>query len=242
MNEEPPKLSLLSGNLDKASIWYEKTPWMRALIQTLPSFPPEFGGIGAGGPIDTLLAFRGSQIARQRLEEMISHVSTRLEYVEDASLARSFLQSDEFFDILRESIRIVAKTSSEEKRARIAAFLSHAILSARVGDVSEQILHDLDLLKDFHLAIIDKVPEASIPSVHNQTNSTLGRLQIDLHLLKAKAGLEQSIFNKGIADLIARGFIRAESVGTTYGHGDILEYRPTGYLRLFRNSVQKEIP
>jgi hypothetical protein len=242
MDEEPTKLSPLSGKLDEASVWYEKTFWLRAVIQGLPSLPPEVGGLSIGGPIDTLLASRGSQIARKRLEELIFQVSRRLESVEEGSLDRSFLQSDEFFDILRESIRIAARTSSEEKRVRIAAFLAGAILEARVGDLSEQILHDLDLLKDFHLAIIDRVPEASVPSILNKTNSTLGPLQISLHLLKEKSGLEQSIFNKGIADLIARGFIRAESVGTTYGHGDVLEYRSTGYLRLFRDAIQNRIP
>lgn len=235
--EHNEQSSFALGWLQIALTLYERKPLIRAIVQALPSIPAEYGGFSFGSSIDTLLASKGANIWRSRLEGFVENLAVRLDQVECKAIHRAFLDSTEFFDILVGSVRVAINTRSEEKRKQVANFLGGVISSAEVGDISEQVLTDLELLKDFHIILILKLPEAMVPNVLRKNEAAVKDMIIDPHLLREKANLDWGVFNKGWSDLVSRGFISTYSEATVWGGGSVDTYRPTKYLHIFKAAV-----
>jgi predicted RNA-binding protein with EMAP domain len=220
------------GLVDRMLAWYGSQPWLRAVIQAIP-----YGG----GPADTLLAWRALNLNKRRVEELFGNISERLSSVEESSLDKEFLQSEQFFDLLRNCADIVAKTSSEYKRKHVADFLAGTIVRGQVHDLSQQIAEDLRVIQDFHLRIITSLPRSLIPNVLRTEGEREKDKIIDFHKLREIVGMEWGMFNKSISDLERFGFIRYTSEATSWVDGDIRTCRPTHYLAVFNNEVSASV-
>lgn len=93
---------------------YEKEPILRALIQFLFPF---------GGPTDFLLAWKATNSYQRRVQALLESVVLSVSNLEERTLNKEFLYSEEFFELLGTCIEIVARTVSENKRRHVAAFL-----------------------------------------------------------------------------------------------------------------------
>lgn len=216
------------GLVDRMLAWYESQPWLRAVIQAIP-----FGG----GSADTLLAWRALNLNKRRVEELLVNISERLSSVEESSLDGEFLQSEQFFDLLRNCADIVARTSSEYKRKHVADFLTGTIVRGQVHDLSQQIAEDLRVIQDFHLQIITSLPQSLVPNVLRSEDIREVDKVIDFHKLREIVGMGWGVFNKGISDLERLGFIRYRSEATSWVDGDVRTCRPTHYLAIFNDAV-----
>lgn len=215
--------------IDKMFVWYESQPWFRAVIQSIP--------IG-GGSADTILAWRGTNINKQRIKELFDNVSEKLSSVEDSKLNKEFLKSDEFFDLLRDCAETATRSSNQQKRKYVADFLAGTIEQGCINDLSQQIVEDLKVIQDFHLQIIIFLPQNLVPYPLSPIDKTASYKIIDLHKLREAVGMDWGMFNKGISDLERFGFINYDSVGTTLSDGDMRVCRPSEYLTIFQNAIK----
>ncbi len=202
--------------IDKMLVLYESQPWMRAIVQAVP---------WAGGSVDTLLAWRAIYLNKQRVEELFSNISERLSNIEESTLNEDFLQSEEFFELLRSCIDVVSRTASEYKRNYVADFLAGTIKRSEIHDLSLQIAEDLRVLQDLHLHILSLLPEKA------------GTI-INFHEVREKAAMDWSIFNKGTSDLERLGFIRLDSDDSLFnGGGHFMVHRVAQYTVIFKKST-----
>jgi hypothetical protein len=121
---------------------YEKEPILRAIIQLLFPF---------GGPTDFLLAWKATNSYQRRVQALLESVVLSVSNLEERTLNKEFLYSEEFFELLGTCVEIVARTVSENKRKHVAAFLVGTIKKGQTRDLSQQIAEDLRALQDFHL-------------------------------------------------------------------------------------------
>lgn len=75
-------------------IEYEQSYFFRAIVQAVPY----------GGSLDMLLAGRAAEINKQRLEELMSNLSQRLDVMDQSVIRHVYLASEAFFDLLRSAV------------------------------------------------------------------------------------------------------------------------------------------
>lgn len=196
--------------------WYERATWLRALVQLPPG----------GGSVDVVLAGKAAALNQQRVEELLSEVSSRLETQDEMKLDKHFLTSEEFFEVFRTAAEIVARSASAEKRRVVAAYLSDTIANAVVTDLSNQVLEDMRFMQPVHLQVL-----AALPAVANQVVSKVNPPE---QLQKMPA----SVYEKTMSDLERYGFIRynTSGIGTLGGGGG--HWETTDYIRVFREHVK----
>ena len=142
------KLQVRNNPIDRTLAWYEAQPWLRALVQTVP--------IG-GGSVDTLPAWRGTQLDQQRVEELFKNVSEKLSRIEEGDLPQDVLQSEEYFEVFRTCAETAAHTASQSKRERVADFLAGTLLHG-LDDLTAQFAEDLKVLQEVHLYVMAQFP------------------------------------------------------------------------------------
>jgi len=207
---------------------YEKEPILRAMVQLLFPF---------GGPTDFLLAWKATNSYQRRVQALLESVVLSVSNLEERTLNKKFLYSEEFFELLGTSIEIVARTVSENKRRQVAAFLVGTIKRGETHDLSQQIAEDLRVLQHFHLQMLASLPESLIPNILAPVAERASDRVIDLHKLRAIVDIDWAVFNKGRTDLERLGFIRYDSEATGWVGGDMGNYRTTGYFTIFKDSL-----
>jgi hypothetical protein len=207
---------------------YEKEPILRALLQLLFPF---------GGPTDFLLAWKATNLYQRRVQALLETVVLNVSNLEERSLNKEFLYSEEFLELLGTCIEIVAPTASENKRKHVAAFLVGTIKRGKTHDLSQQIAEDLRVLQDFHLQMLASVPDSLVPNVLAPVDEGASYRVIDLHKLRAIVDMDWAVFSKGRTDLERLGFIRYDSEATAWAGGDIGNYRITAYFTIFKDSL-----
>ena len=199
------------SGIDKILLWYERQPWLRAIIQ-IP-----FGG----GSADTLLAWRAKGLNEKRFENLISNLSKQLLTLKESALNKDFLQSEEFFEIFRTSVEAAIRTASDYKRKYIAKFLAGTIKRGNINDLSQQMAEDIKELQDFHLHILDYLPtETDVP-----VNA------------EGPKGMLREVFNKGCTDLEKMGFIHLDNSGIGKLDSGTPTLKTTNYLVTFKKAV-----
>ena len=203
------------GSFQKIIAWYEKQPWLRAVVQAAYL-----------GPADTLLAGIAAKRNQSRLDELLSNVTNRLSRLEESQLNQEFLRSEEFFEIFRTCVEAVTRSSSVEKRKIVAGYLAGTIERGIIRNLSQEIAEDLKQLQPLHLQIISALPKES--------GSEVG---FNLPL----TGLEEmphGVYNKGLSDLLRYGFLHPISTSTlnVMGAGGA-SFETTEYVEIFKKEV-----
>ena len=219
----------VSSVIDEYAAGYENEPVLRALVQLFP----------LGGPTDFLLGWKATSIYRQRIEELLNTLVAQLAAVEQNSLSRDFIESEDFFAVFVSSLEIAARAVSARKRRHVAQFLFGTIRNGRTHDLSEQIAEDLRVLQDFHLTVLTSIPRSLIPNVLRPNSNDK---VIDSHKLREMTGFDWPIFNTAMSDIERLGFIKHSSEATGWEDGDWQVGRPTHYLKIFNAAICDTVP
>lgn len=187
------------------STGYEKEPILRALIQLLFPF---------GGPTDFLLAWKATNSYQRRVQALLESLVLSVSNLEERTLNKEFIHSEEFFELLGTCVEIVARTVSEDKRKHVAAFLVGTIKNGQTHDLTQQISEDLRVLQDFHLQMLAAIPDSLVPNILAPVDERTSNQVIDLHKLREFVGMDWVAFNKGRTDLERLGFIKYDSEAT----------------------------
>jgi len=189
---------------------YTDATKLRATIQAIPY---------VGGPLDTLLAGKGSEIQRSRVEAFLHGLDARLNRVEQAEV----LQADEgFFDFMVLVFEKVARARSEGNICRFTNVVANQVVDRKPWEEADAVASLLADLSDIHidvlLAVMD-APQQGEP-FSGQKVATLLRSRGDrdakaaaLPLAEKFPGYDVAVLRMACSELIAKGLLHDEGVG-----------------------------
>lgn len=130
---------------------YSGSVGTRALIISIPY-------LGSG--IDMILSTYGQNVVNRRFTELFEDMKRRMENLEGEAIDKSYVESEEFIDLLIKALDIVAKTRSKEKIDLCSAILTESTVKSKGTDYysPEEYLNliadltplDLDVLQQLH--------------------------------------------------------------------------------------------
>lgn len=137
-----------------------------------------------GGPISSVLSGLSAKRQQERIREVLNQVGREL-VATQAEIREEYVRSDEFEDLLDQTLRRVMTERHESKRRLYAAFLAGAIKSP--GEpYHEQLrfLRTVEELQPDHMRIIDAMAQAPPPGggqgIAGSISQTLRRRLPDL--------------------------------------------------------------
>lgn len=136
--------------LQAASEKYGEQISMRALVQAIPY---------VGGSLDTLLAGRGTQIQKQRIESFLNELDRRLRLIEPVPAMQP---TEELFDLMLNAFDGVVRARSEKMRNRFASVIASQISAARDWEEADAALRLISELTDLHIAVLVVAKNAPI--------------------------------------------------------------------------------
>lgn len=125
---------------------YEENPLARIIVNTIPYL---------GGALDAALSTKWSQYQTQRVDDLLNKLSAELSSINAEKLDKSFLESEEFYDLVYGIAHNAIKTRNPEIRTGFARVIKSALnqddtiinLEDIVRQLSEVTQKDLLLLK-----------------------------------------------------------------------------------------------
>ncbi len=135
--------------LTRASEGYASNTVLRAAVQAIPYI---------GGPLDTLLAGKGSSIRLQRLEAFVSDLTMKLDRAESVQP----VDEQDLFDLMIEAMEKATRTRLAEKRALYANVVAKHVAEGRKLDETEMALRIVETLDLIHLEILREALQAPV--------------------------------------------------------------------------------
>ena len=119
-----------------------------------------------GGPLAAVLTGMSSARKMRRIREVLATVSADVNDLR-TDVQRMYVRSEDFEDLLEQTLRVAAAERNQEKREMYGAFLAGAINSPGEPPYDEQIriLRTLEQLQSDHVRLIKAI--AQIPDLTN---------------------------------------------------------------------------
>ncbi|MCF8074278.1 MAG: hypothetical protein K9K69_18010 [Desulfarculaceae bacterium] len=99
---------------EKVTNVYVERQWLQALIVSIPTF---------GGALDLLLSVKGREIVKKRFERFFHELKEEAKKIAEDKVDKDYLNSEEFYDLVREAMEAAAKSREQEKLQLIARAL-----------------------------------------------------------------------------------------------------------------------
>lgn len=121
-----------SGHLERleaatakvSEIYADEMVPIRAAVSAIPFL---------GGGLDLILASEGQRAAKRRVLKMLENLKERMDQVEEETVDRSFLESEEFLDLTLQAFHTAARTRDEKKIRLCSLILSESTMHAKRG-------------------------------------------------------------------------------------------------------------
>lgn len=135
MNNLPGKVRAALQKCDeRLSESYSENSAIRALVNVIPVL---------GSPIDALLGTRGQNYSTQRLQRTIDQLNAQCADLDGTKLDSRFLESEEFFDLVRSVFEQGQRTSDGDK---VRLYVRILLRRAQAAPYSENAQEYLDLI------------------------------------------------------------------------------------------------
>lgn len=142
---------------------YEESNVLRALVNLIPTI---------GGSLDILLSIKGSKWREERLKEFLTDLDKRVEEMENQELIEKISQSEEFYDLVVQSMNSVVKTRHRKKIECYANILINNLANPKSKISSELLISVLDTIT---IDEIEYLTELKNPSYQITVDSIEGR-------------------------------------------------------------------
>ena len=133
---------------------------------------------------------KAAKIKEARVQALLSDISARIAQLDEIKLNKEYLSSEGFFEIFRDALEIVGKSSDDGKRSLIADYLVGRATIETSSDFDDQVLTDLRDLKPFHLKIIRILNDSVGSGVNMNTPPEV------IH------NMDKMLYKKGMSDLL----------------------------------------
>lgn len=110
---------------------YEEKYKIRALINLIPHI---------GGALDLLLSEKGSKWREERIELFLKQLDERLGQLEKKEIEAEIINSEEFYDLMIQTLNLVIKTRHKEKIELFSNILSKHIKKERKSIISSELM------------------------------------------------------------------------------------------------------
>lgn len=110
---------------------YEGRYKIRALINLIPHI---------GGALDLLLSEKGSKWREERIELFLKQLDERLGQLEEKEIETEIINSEEFYDLMIQTLNSVIKTRHKEKIEFFSNILSNHIKKERKSEISSELM------------------------------------------------------------------------------------------------------
>jgi hypothetical protein len=212
----------LNKSLEAAAEKYASITTLRATIQAIPY---------VGGPIDMLLAGRGSKIQQARVEHMFQELSKRLGSIESVPV----FNEENLHDIVMTAMDKAIHTRASEKRSIFSNIIYKHLVEKKDIEESEMallIVADLDILQLKILGEALRSPLCKEPfkgtrvlSISKRPMSVLEPGQ-PIILTERLPRYPASVLRHACSELMSKGLLHDQGVGG-WGTGSMEFLAPT---------------
>ncbi len=108
---------------------YSERATLRAVISAIP---------WVGGPIDAFLSTHGQRIVQNRIMSLLEVLQEELRDVHENQVDKSYIESEEFFDLIVQALEAAARTRERAKIRLYAKILKGAVVGHRESDFSAE--------------------------------------------------------------------------------------------------------
>ena len=196
--------------ISRASEWYAGSATFRASVQLIPYI---------GGPLDTLLEGRGSEIRMRRLEAFVSEVSRRLEQAK----AVQCCDEAELFDLMFDALNKASQARLDDKRIMYANIVTRHIVEGLKIDETEMALRIVESLDLVHFEILREVLSAPVCGepfmglrvawLSSVDSLPVSSGQPPIVLRERLPNWQPEALHFAASELVARGLLHDEGVG-----------------------------
>jgi hypothetical protein len=197
---------------------------LRAIITAVPVI---------GGSIDVLVAGVGQAIAQQRVERLFDELKVAMTDLQDTRVDQAYLESEEWWDLVRQAIEAAARTRQGEKVRYYAQILKGAVSIRSEEDITaEEVLAIVSELsvRDIEIAIgLSRLGPEQPDDTVSRRLWIVNSLPAQLH----EHGLplfDGAVLSFALARLQRSGVIAPSDLPTTFGRIN-MRYQETAALR-----------
>ena len=109
----------ISQRLAKAVQVYSNNTVLRVIVNAIPYI---------GGSLDVLLWGRGHRIAQERLKSLLEQLQTDMGTLNENMIDRTFIESEEWFDLVVKTLESAARTRDSEKIRLYSRILRNSVI------------------------------------------------------------------------------------------------------------------
>nr|WP_315202830.1 hypothetical protein [uncultured Flavobacterium sp.] len=116
---------------------YEESNVLRALVNLVPNI---------GGSLDILLSIKGSKWREERLKAFLTDLDKRIGEIENEEILDKISESEEFYDLMVQSMNSVIKTRHQKKIECYASILVNSLIHPKSKISSELLIATLETI------------------------------------------------------------------------------------------------
>lgn len=120
------------------SKWYEENPIARVIVSAIPYI---------GGSLDVALSAKWNKYQNDRIKEMLEKLQAELADFKNSSQEKSIVESEAFFDLVRQIAPVITQSRCPETRTGYARIIKSALLGTDSIPDLEDIVRQIS---DFH--------------------------------------------------------------------------------------------
>lgn len=200
----------ITAAISSATERYAGSASLRTAVQLIPYI---------GGPLDTLLEGKGSEIRMRRLEAFVSDVSNRLEQVTSVQCC----DETELFDLMFDAMNKASQARLDIKRTMYANIVTRHIIDGLKIDETEMALRIVEGLDLVHFEILREALNAPVCgepfeglkvvrlSAVDSLPATSGQAPIVLR--ERLPNWQPEALHFAASELLGRGLLHDEGVG-----------------------------
>lgn len=117
---------------------YEGNTVLRVIINLIPY---------VGGSLDVALA-KWSQIKRKRIDELLGAISEELKGIQEEAINKSYLESEEFYDLIYQIVNNALSNRCSETRKAYAKVVRSAVLNDETTVNLEDIIRQIEGIRE----------------------------------------------------------------------------------------------
>jgi len=124
--------AIVPNDAEKIAEKYSDKPWLRVLVSATPYI---------GGGLDILLAHEAEKFRERRIRAVLDATSREIERLGSEKLDRTFLGSEEWFDLVISSLEKAVKVREEKRLHAVGKVLAYSAIGS-----DELTIHPVDLI------------------------------------------------------------------------------------------------